>query len=254
MDVIRAEDAVRIGKQNIMLIESLWKSKQAELAVLAQSGALYDRSPDFDLYKLEDLPSVDEAARRVREQSRLLGALALRRQQLFHQREGFVETGRPQLFLNLRGGLQGDDEAFGKSLVLGKPDVGVSLFYRYPLGNRTAKADVAKTDLRLRQLEDEIEHVALDLEARVRSLLIQVEELEGVLALNQNQIASAREKTEEELRLYNQGRGQLTFVIQARDNEENARLTYAQNGATYHKLVLQYRALMDELLASNGGR
>jgi outer membrane protein TolC len=73
-----------------------------------------------------------------------------------------------------------------------------------------------------------------------------------VLKLNQEQIESARQKTEEELKLYNQGRGDLTFVIQSRDNEENAKLTYAQNSIFYHKLILQYHALLDELLPSNG--
>jgi len=52
------------------------------------------------------------------------------------------------------------------------------------------------------------------------------------------------------LKLYNQGRGDLTFVIQSRDNEENAKLTYAQNSTLYHKLILQYRSLLDELLPS----
>ena len=81
----------------------------------------------------------------------------------------------------------------------------------------------------------------------MRNLLISIKEMEKVLVLNQEQIESAKAKTREELRLYNQGRGILTFVIQSRDNEEQAKLTYAQNAANYHKLILQYRALMDEL-------
>jgi hypothetical protein len=51
----------------------------------------------------------------------------------------------------------------------------------------------------------------------------------------------------EEIKLYNQGRSSLPFVIQSRDNEENARLTYAVNARTYQSLVLSYRALVDEL-------
>ena len=78
------------------------------------------------------------------------------------------------------------------------------------------------------------------------NLLILIQEMEKVLELNQEQIASSQAKTEEELNLYNQGRGDLTFVILSRDSEEQAKLTYAQNAASYQKLVLQYRALMDE--------
>jgi len=68
-----------------------------------------------------------------------------------------------------------------------------------------------------------------------------------ILELNQAQIESAQEKTKEELKLYNQGRGQLTFVIQSRDNEQNARLSYVDNAALYHLLKLQYQALLDKL-------
>lgn len=49
-----------------------------------------------------------------------------------------------------------------------------------------------------------------------------------ILTLNQEQIESAKERTKEELKLYNKGRGDFTFVILSRDNEQNAKLTYAQ--------------------------
>ncbi len=248
VDVLRAQDAVRIARQGILLIESQWKSRQAELAVLAQSQELYEMSPDFNLYGLETLPDPDEAVSTLKEQSRILKALTIRREQLSRLTEGFAETRRPQLLLSVSAGLQGGDEELGGSFDLDKPDLSAALSFRYPLGNRSAQAEVEKTALQRRQIEKEIENVTLDLEAAVRNLLISIKEMEKALALNQEQIESAKAKTKEELRLYNQGRGVLTFVIQSRDNEEQAKLTYAQNSAAYHKLVLQYRALADELL------
>ncbi len=248
VDVLRAEDAVRIAEQGIVLIESHWKAKQAELAVLAQSPELYNLGPEFDIYILETLPEPDEAVPRLVEMSRILNALRVRRNQLSHLREGFAETSRPQLFLSLGAGLQNGDEEFGSSLGLDKPDVLVALDFRYPLGNRGAKADVSKTELELKQINKNIENIALELEAGARNLLILIKEMEKVLALNQEQIESARAKTKEELRLYNQGRSDLAFVIQSQDNEEVAKLTYAENAASYQKLILQYHALMDELL------
>ena len=67
------------------------------------------------------------------------------------------------------------------------------------------------------------------------------------MQLNKEQIESAQEKTSEEFIRYNQGRGDLTFVLLSRDDVENAKLTYAQNALVYQKLVVSYRALMDEL-------
>jgi outer membrane protein TolC len=250
IDVLRAEDAVRIAKQNIVFIESKEKAKQAELAVLSQSQALYDQKPEYDLYNVVTLPSAEEAVSRVTEQSRILKALEIRKEQLLHLQNGFSETGRPQLFLTGQVGLQNGDSEFGNSWEIDKPDLRVSLDFRHPLGARTARSDVAKTNLQIRQVEDEINDVTLNLKSAVRNLLIQIDELAKVLTLNQEHIESARVKTKEELRLYNQGRNQLTFVIQSRDNEENAKLIYAHNGALYHTLILQYRSLMDELLTS----
>ncbi|UCF78361.1 MAG: TolC family protein [Candidatus Eiseniibacteriota bacterium] len=247
VDVLRAEDAVRIARQSTMLIESQWKSKQAELAVLAVWQEIYYAAPEYDLYELADLPSPEQAVSVLTVRSRLLRTLATLREQLLHQRAGLVEAARPQLFLNVGAGLQGGEDEFGESLLLDKPDLLVGAELRVPLGNRTARTDIQVSDLQLERLELEMGQVALDLEAGVSSLLIQIEELRAVLALNLEQIESARKKTEEEERLYNQGRGELTFVIQSRDNEESAKLRYAQNAATYQQLVLHYRALMDEL-------
>jgi outer membrane protein TolC len=248
VDVLRAEDAVRMAQQGIVLIESQWRSKQAELAVLAQSEKLYQLAPEFDLYELEALPDPDEAVAGLREKSRVLSALTARHEQLSRLREGFSETARPQLQLSVGAGLQGGDEEFTGALEMDKPDVFVGLGFRHYLGSRTSRADIAKADLELRQLEEDLESIALDLEAGVRTLSILIGEMEEVLGLNEDRIESAEAKTKEELRLYNQGRGVLTFVIQSRDNEEQAKLDYAQNATSYHKLVLQYRALMDELL------
>jgi len=79
------------------------------------------------------------------------------------------------------------------------------------------------------------------------NLNVLIKEFENVLKLNQEQIESAEVKTKEELELYNLGRGNLTFVIQSRDNLENAKLTYAVNAVTYHKLIIEYQSLMDQL-------
>lgn len=246
-DVIRAEDAVRIWKQNLVLIESYWHALQAELAVLTQNNRLYDLSPEFNLYQIEEHASLEETISQLKENSRILQLLNIRSEQLGYSRRGFEETSKPELSLVTRFNTKNVDERLGNSLEMDKPDVTVGLQFRFPLGNRTARSKITKTDLQISQLNKEIEEVTLDLVSAYTGLYIQIKELENVLALNREQIKSAQERTGEELNLYNQGRGELTFVIQSRDNEQNAKLTYAQNALTYHQLIIQSRALMDEL-------
>jgi outer membrane protein TolC len=79
-------------------------------------------------------------------------------------------------------------------------------------------------------------------------------DLEDVLELNRAAIESARERWQEEQKLYRQGRGQLVWVIQAQDMEQNARLTYAQNAATYHQLLIDLRELTDQIVDGSASR
>jgi outer membrane protein TolC len=250
VDVLRGEDAVRIAEQTILQLELQWKATRAELSVLAGSDELYEKSPSYDIYALAELPAEDEASGRLKERSRLLKTFDILKSRLAGQREGLLEQKRSQLSLGVAGGVYGSDEKFGKSLGIYKPDASVSLIFAKTFGNNTLNAQIEKIDLQVRRIEEDKKSVEVSLEASLRNLMIQLSEMEKVLALNRAQIESAEEKTKEELKMYNQGRGQLTFVIQSRDNEENSKMTYADNSALYHMLFLQYRALLDELLSS----
>jgi outer membrane protein TolC len=249
VDVLRAEDAINISKQTILQLESQWKAKQAELAVLAGTEEVYKKRPSYDIYSLVPLPEREEASSQLKSQSRLLQTFGILREQLLYQRDGLLNQRRAQLDLTLAGGLfgRGEDD-FGESLKIYRPDMTVSLLFSTPLEKRTINGQIDKLDVEIKRIEEDMKSVETNLLSAMINLLIQIVELEKVLELNQEQINSAREKTEEEIKLYNQGRSQLTFVIQSRDNEENAKLLYAENASLYHTLLLQYRALLDELL------
>ena len=248
VDVIRAEDAVRIAKQSQMLVEAQAKAVQAELAELSLNKELYNLSPEFDLYQLQELISLEGAVLKLKENSRIIKVLNIRLQQLEYSRRGFEETLKPDLSIVAQLNTKSLDESFGEALGMDKPDALLGVQVSFPLEKRTAKSQISRTDLQLAQLDKLVEEITLSLVSAVTNLHIQIKEMEKVLELNQEQIESAKQKTEEELKLYNQGRGSLTFVIQSRDSEQNAKLLYAQNSLTYHQLLLQYRSLMDQIL------
>lgn len=247
VDVIRAQDAVRIANQNQVLVESHWKALQAELAVLSRDNRLYNVSPEFNLYELQEFVPLEEATAELKENSRLIRTLNVRLSQLDYARKGFTETLKPDLSLVAQFNTKKLDAGFGSSFKMDKPDALVGLQFSVPLGNRTARSQIRKPDLQVNQLKKQLGDLTLSLTSALANLHIQIREFEQVLQLNGEQIQSAKEKTQQELKLYNQGRGDLTFVIQSQDNEENAKLTYAGNALTYHKLIIEYRALMDQL-------
>lgn len=252
-DVLRAVDAVQTAKQAVYLVESQANAKRAELAVLAQMDNIKERQPGFDLYATTDLPEPAKIRESLRVGSRLIEALTLTAEQVGIQLGGAEEAIHPDLLLNVGFGLREDDDSVGHALGVNKPDAFVGLTFSYPLGNHSAEAEVERHRLLQKQVADRMQEVALQLDSSLQGLLIQLRELQQVLKLNEEQIASATQKTTEEIKLYNQGRGQLTFVIASRDDVQRAKLNYARNAARYQQLLLRYRELTDELLPNRGG-
>ena len=248
VDLIRAGDAVRIAEQNLFLSESRLNGLKAELAVLTQQTDYENMTPQYELYNTETLPPLDEVRATIESDSRIVLMLNIRIQQLNLARRGFKETAKPNLGLIAQISKKELDEGLGGSFGLEKTDALIALQFSVPLGNNTAKSNISTTDVRISQLRSQVREVVIGLTSIVSNLHTQMNDMEKVLQLNIEQINSSKEKTEEELKLYNQGRGDLTFVIQSRDNEQNAKLLYAVNAFTYHSLLIQYRSLTDQLL------
>ena len=248
VDVLRAEDAVRIARQNQVLVESWWKALQAELAVLSMNSEIFDLNPEFDLNMFTELMTLEEASTYLNADSRLIRVLNVRLDQLQYARTGYEEILKPDLSVVAQINSKQLDEDLGESLKMAKTDTYVGLQFSLPLENRSAKSQITQSDLQIRQLEQQLMELGLTLTSTLSNIYIQIDELKEVLRLNEEQIQSAKRRTEEELRLYNQGRGDMTFVIQSQDSEENSKLSYAVNSVTYHKLIIAYRSLMDQLL------
>lgn len=248
VDVIRATDAVRIAKQNYVMIEAKLNALQSELAVLTQNNQLLEMEPEYALYQFQPLPSMDESIRELQNDSRILRSLQIRLDQLNLARKGFANTKKANLSVFTQMNTKQMQEDVAKSLHMDKYDILAGLQFSVPLENTTAESKINQTDLQIHQLDAQKEETELTMIALLSSLMIQIEKTSEVIRLNEEQIESAKARTREELKYYNQGRGSLTFVILSRDNEENARLQYAQNAALYHQLLIQYRSLMDKIL------
>lgn len=248
VDVLRSRDALLGTQSALYLIESQWKAVQAELATLAEDVEIYQSKPQYDIYDLPGPPEIESFVDYVTHRTRLVRTLEFQLEQIVRLEQGYDDIKKPELALNLRAALLGGDEDFTGSFEITNPDVGIGLVFSYPINNRTATADVEKTRLQIRQLELSIQNTQLSLEAAARTIIVRMRELRDVIDNNIEQISSNKKRTEEEIKLYTQGRNDLTFVIQSRDRVALSELEYAGNAAEYHHLLLQLRALSDELL------
>lgn len=248
VDLLRAVDAVAIARQALVLSESQYNGLRAELAVLTKNPSLNNLDPEYDLYDFETLPSIDRIEEDIREKSRPIKAIDRRIAQLEYARLGYEEMTKPRLALLAQFNIKEANEKFGSALGMDKPDFIGGLQFSVPLERRTSRHNISKTDLQISQLELQREEILLTLTAAINNIYIQIKELESILILNREQIESAIAKTVEELKLYNRGRSDLTFVIQSQDGEQNAKLNYAMNATAYQQLYLRYLGLTDALL------
>ena len=246
-DVMRSKDALNTWRQNLGLVESQLSALKSELSTLVQTRALLTGEPDFDLYALLRPAPLASAKRQLENNSRILRILELRKKQLEVNTAGVKETGKPDLSLIAAVTAGNADENKWDSFNLDKTGASLGLQLSVPIENTTAKANYQRNRLQMLQLDKEKEDTSLSLHASLSSLHTQLTKLIGVLELNREQIESARLRTIEEIKIYEQGRGDLTFVIMSRDNEEGAKLAYAENALNYQKLWLQYQALLDKL-------
>ncbi len=236
----------------MMLLEGQWQAAQAFLATVARTDALLNLQPNYDIYGVAALPDIHLLVEQLSSKSRLLQVIAQQREQLKHLQGGLRDSQRPQLDLIVGAGIQKNDSKIDKAILPNKPNFSVGVNFFFPMKNRAVKSRIAQSEIQFKQLDATIRTTKVELEAQLQQLLIEMRSIEKVLLLNREQIVSAQQKTAEEEKLYNQGRGVFNFVLLSRSNELNARLTHAQNAVAYHTLLLQYRALLDELLSKRG--
>jgi hypothetical protein len=248
VDVIRSEDAVMIAEQNLLLIETNLNALQFELAELTRDKRYKTIYPAFNLYENAEIPSLEESTGLLKQNARILKSLQISITKLKYLREGYLGIKKADLSAVAKVSVKNAENNYGGSLAMDKPDALIGLQISYPIGYTAAKSKLSQADYQIMQLEKQYEEVSLKLTSTLANLHTQIVELAKVLQLNRKQIGSSKRKTEEEIKLYNQGRGDLTFVIQSRDSEQSAKLTYASNALSYHKLLLQYQSLMDQLL------
>ena len=87
----------------------------------------------------------------------------------------------------------------------------------------------------------------LNLEQQINYLLAQIDLLSELVEISLEQGELANEKVVEEKIKYDDARGQKSLLIAAQKNANLARLTNIQTAASYQKIIIDYRAAVDQL-------
>ena len=246
VDVLRANANVAGAQQRSLQAELQATQIAQELSRMAYWTGREIR-PSFDLFatnRVATLPDHDLGVR-------VLRLFDIEAERIGREGASLDDAVKPQLDLDLRGGLSGGDDTFGESAKLDQPDFRAGVVYRVPLGNRAAKKSQEANWLRAKQTMAKRAELALELRTALDSFQLQQRILARMLDLNDLQIGVAQKQETAEREQWLQAKAPLTFVLQAQDAVAAAEVRKAQTAASYQKVVLELRALLDALLPPN---
>jgi len=252
IDLLRSQDTERKSQQQYLLSKSQFVAKSFSLARLSNIETLAQAKPDFLLYDLPELESLDSLLQNAKNKSRVIRILDKQNEQLSRRLRSLKDSTRPELNLDVSTAIKSEEQdglAPGQDAKADGQDYSVGLNFKKMLGNKTAQGESQKLQYQLDQLMLEKQYAQMELDANVHNLYIQLQEMRTILELNKELVKTAEQTTQEEEKIYQQGRSDLTNVIISRDQMQGARLQYAQNAINYHQLYLQLQSLTDRLLA-----
>ncbi len=249
VDVIRSENSVTTAEQSLLFIESEISSIVAELNEIIVENNLENATPIFDIYKTNEPIDFYQYKDSLLNNSRILNSIVTQIKQLEYLNRGFSEENKSSLDLITQLGLKTAEDDIPNSLVLDKPSFTIGLQFAIPLGKRASQSKVKQTQLKVENLKNQLDNLKRNLSSNLSRVVTQLNLFDEILAKNKQQIISTTNKTVEEIKLYDRGRGQLTFVILSRDEEQAAKLSYASNSLMYQKLLVQFYSLTDQLIS-----
>ena len=204
-----------------------------------------DMIVDMDLYEEHTMMKVDPAT--FVKGSRSLQKFDFDKARLQRQLQTFENKTMPSVNLNLGLSTLGEDDKYFSSFGNRDYSWNIGVDISYPLGVRKELVDVERTEISIATINAQKREAEINDEYQINYLLAQIDLLSELVALYLEQGALANEKVIEEQTKYNEARGQKSLVIAAQKNANLANLTYVQAAATYQKIIIDYKAAIDQL-------
>ena len=242
--LIQQKDSYVKAKQQLLQSSKELIIERRELANLIGSKES-DMIVDLDLYEVHNLTEIDP--RSFVNDSRSILKYDFDKARLQRQLVTFENKTMPSINLNLGlSSLGENDKYFGS---FGNRDyswnVGVDI--SYPLGSRKQLIDVERTEISIDTIDAKKNEAEITNIHQINYLLAQVDLLSELVVLYLEQGSLAEEMVIEEQIKFSEARGQKSLVIAAKRNANLANLTYLQAAGTYQKIVIDYKAAIDQL-------
>ena len=228
-----------------------WLQSSRELNILRQELASLievkesEMFVEFDLFKEQTISRVEPAD--FLKTSRSMQKYDFDKSKLQRQLETYENKTMPTMNLNMGIASQAEDEKYFSSF--GNRDfswnIGVDI--SYPLGIRKESLDVERAEISIAKLDAQRRETEINSEQQINYLLAQIDLIAELVEITLEQGQLANEKVIEEKTKYDEARGQKSLLIAAQKNANLARISSLQAAASYQKIVIDYRAAIDQL-------
>ena len=234
VDVFLQEDAYQRVLQKQFQAEQELDLLKEELSVLLKIPSMQIKS-DFNLYTLyqSNLGNLQDY---LRQDTTEMKISQLERTLL--QRQLLSDKNNTQAQLNLELGASNSNDN----------DWRVGLGLSYPLGDTKAKSALEKTQIGLSKAKENSKEQLINLTIKASVLNKKLMHLVKLLGTYQARIKIAQSRALAEKKRYELGNSPISFVISAQNNVHDVNLAYAQVAANYQKSVLEFKAVVDQLL------
>jgi len=236
VDLIQSEDSLKNLEQLIILQQGKVESKINQLE-LVSATTINDALPKLRLSYVPPLPTINSDLFKNVPQIALLHA---QKELLVFQKAMIAETNQPTLDLTVGANLNSGDSTFGESFKFNKPGYSMAVTYSDSIEKTNHKIDDKILEESIQDLELSIDSSILTLQASLVDIKTQYSSIINVISANELRLVLAKNRVKEEIKRYNHGRGQFSFVVQAQDNVQFIESILLQNKISIYQLYFQF--------------
>ncbi len=242
--LIQDKDFYVKAKQQLLQSSKELIMERQELAALIGAGES-DMIVNMNLFEEQKLTKVNPSE--FVKQSRSFKNFDFDKARLQRQLQTFDNKTMPNVNLNLGLSTQGENNKFFSSFGNRDYSWNVGVDISYPLGVRKELLEVERAEISISNIDALRQEAEINNVYQINYLLAQVDLLSELVILYLEQGALADEKVIEEQIKYGEARGQKSLVIAAQKSANLANLTYVQAAGTYQKIIIDYKAAIDQL-------
>ena len=246
-DMLLQDVTLQTSKKQLIESEQELAIIKEEIALLINMKSSLVSSTNFDLYKIANIDLSNIKSYLVIN-SRELNSINLEKKLNERKISSYENKTLPNLDLDIGITSEGQKDNISNANSNQKTSWDVGLTYSLPIGQTQETSKLSKTKKNNQQLELKYDELLIDLMTLGRKYRQQIDSLGEIINLGKKQIQIANERAREQRENYNNGNGEMEFVISAQNSEQNARLNLAKSVTQYQKIVIDIKALLDQLI------